>query len=130
YVGKRITAEREQLGRRQIELARAPVRDHPAISRAEGGESTMDIERLCQLALALGVEPGSLLPRLADLPSFLGMQGIETLTKVHAPKGDDYLEAVAAGARAYIAEHGRRPKMNGGDASEYVGFSTTWTAIH
>lgn len=130
YVGKRITEERERLGRRITALANAMGRSWGSVSRAEDAAGAMTIETLCQFAIALDVEPAALLPRLADLRGYIGMGGIETLTAGTFPKGEAYIEAVAKGAKSYIAKHGRRPKMTDGDASEHVGFDTTWMAIH
>jgi hypothetical protein len=38
-------------------------------------------------------------------------------------------DGVAAGATRYVLEHGRRPSSRSGDATKYVGWSTTWATI-
>lgn len=129
-LANRLRAARERLGQPQTAVARAIGTQPHVVNKAENGGSCMNVERLCQYALALGVEPGDLLPRLADLPTLVGLGGIETLSPVNFPRGADYVHAVVGGARAYVAEHGQRPRTDGGDARAYVGFNTTWCAIH
>lgn len=129
FTGARISDVRSGLGQSQAALARALGVVTPTVNKTEHAVQVIGIERLCQFALALGVEPGDLLPSLAQLSGMLGLGGIETLEPVKLPKGEEYLDAVAKGARSYIDQHGQRPRTNGGDATEHVGFDTTWCAI-
>lgn len=127
--GRRVAKTRESLGQPQTAVARSLDVTTPVVNKIEHARSRVSIERICQVALALGVEPGSLLPTLAELRGLIGMGGIETLTKIETPTGQEYVDAVLAGARAYIAAHRARPRIDGGDASEYVGFAVRWDAI-
>lgn len=129
-VSQKIAARREDLGQSQADLARAMCLVRPTINRVECQAVDIGVERLCQFALALGVEPASLLPKLEDLAGLTGLGCIATLEPIERPTGEAYVEAVLAGARRYTAEHNQRPRTDGGDASQYVGFDTTWCAIH
>lgn len=66
--------------------------------------------------------------KLGSLQSFLNEQGIG-----HAYftglNGSVYENAVANGARAWIAEFGKRPSKASGDATAYVGFKSTWGGV-
>lgn len=129
-IGRKVRAAREALGQSQLALSKALGASRPAANQIEHGTHAIGVERLCQLALALGVEPADLLPRLGDLPGLFGMAQVSPLDPIAFPKGQAWLDAVEAGARQYVAEHGQRPRTDGADASEYVGFDTTWCAIN
>lgn len=131
FASRRMVERREQIGQPQAAVARAAGIDRPALNKLEHGGTRLTVEKLCQVALALGVDPASLLPTLDQLRGMIGMQ-IEPLPKLEpkrgVPQGQAYIDAVLAGARAYVAKHGRRPPTIG-DASEYVGFPAKWSAI-
>lgn len=46
------------------------------------------------------------------------------------PQGEAFEAAVLTGARAFLAEHGHRPRTNHSDAEPYVGFPATWSRIN
>lgn len=129
--GRRIRAARESKNRTQVALAEAIGTSPNRINVTENIGINMTIERLCQIAVALGVEPAELLPTLNELRELAGISAVETLEDGKPPlRGAEYLDAVIDGARKYVDRHGARPRTDGGDASSYVGFETTWSAIN
>src|SRR5690606_4786301 len=126
---RRVVERREKLGQPQAAVARAAGIDRPALNKLEHGGTRLTVEKLCKLALALGVEPAQLLPTLDQLRGLIGMGTIETLPAVEQPTGQAYVDAVLAGARSYLAKHRKRPRVHDGDASEHVGFPASWSSI-
>jgi hypothetical protein len=73
--------------------------------------------------------------RWGALDQWLGSNGHGSLSRLcqsmgFAPlRADHDLERIARGVRAYHKEHGQRPSRKSGDATRYVGYSTTWSAV-
>lgn len=130
YTGRKITAAREELGQSQAALAEALSLLRPTLNKIENAAGRTNIERLCTIAFALQIEPAKLLPTLAEMEDMIGFSSLDKLERIEIPKGEDYLAAVVDGARKYVAEHGLRPRTDGGDASGYVGFAATWSGIN
>lgn len=128
FVSRRMVERREQLGQPQAAVARAAGIDRPALNKLEHGGTRLTVEKLCKLALALGVEPAHLLPTLEQLRGMIGM-GVDPLPKLEVPTGQAYVDAVIAGARSYLAKHRKRPRVHDGDAIEHVGFAASWSSI-
>lgn len=134
-MGERIREARIAKGLTQASVADAARTAPAVVSIAEGGGGGLSIESLCKYARALGVEPASLLPSLDELGDVLFVRDVRPAKRSKPspiPTGQAYVDAVLAGARRYIEEHGRPPTVNNassGPATAYVGFPTTWQAI-
>lgn len=61
-IGRRIRAEREWANVTQEALAHAIGLERPNLNRLEMGHSSPPIDRLLQIAHALGTEPARLMP--------------------------------------------------------------------
>jgi len=60
-LGATVQALRKQRGLNQAQLARAAGYSRASVASIEAGMILPPLEKLCQLAAALGIEPGSLL---------------------------------------------------------------------
>jgi transcriptional regulator with XRE-family HTH domain len=142
-VGAAVKEARQRRGISQAALARAAGAGKATVIQLEAGTCGVSIYMLCKLALAMGVEPGSLMPSAEDLADAIGpvavidksamtrtSQGGNKYNPAETPRGAKYLAAVIAGVRKFVIAHGKQPPTNGRDATAYVGFRTTWTAIN
>lgn len=142
-VGAAVARERQRLGVSQSKLATAIGAGKTTVIQLEAGTCGVSISMLCRLALALGVEPGVLMPTADDLDSIIEpiavlnraamtrtSRGGNKYIQGDTPRGDKYMVAVVSGVRKFVAAHGKPPPTNGRDATRYVGFTTTWTAIN
>lgn len=60
-VAAAVREARNRAGMSQVELAERVPCTQSEISRIESGERSVSLDRLCQIARALGVEPAALL---------------------------------------------------------------------
>lgn len=66
-LGEKIRTLRTSKGYSQEEIADASGMGHTYMGRVERGEKNISIQNLIQIAFALNVEAGILVPRLAEL---------------------------------------------------------------
>lgn len=75
FVGEKIAYARVMLGRTQSDVAVRLGIKSSVVSHSEIGFSPPSIEKLCLLAVALGVDPGSLLPDVEQVREMLKSSG-------------------------------------------------------
>ncbi len=71
-IGKKIRQARKERGLKQDDLARAISFTRASITNIERGKQRVLLHTVCEIAVALAMEPSSLLPTLDDL---VGLQG-------------------------------------------------------
>ena len=110
-VGRRVRALRQQRGATQAELARQSGLSVRFLGQIEGGEGNLSLEKLAQVAGALGVSPGSLLLDEAENAALGLLAEVGALLRHH--EEDEVRQALGLARSLLLAPAGQRVALMG-----------------
>jgi XRE family aerobic/anaerobic benzoate catabolism transcriptional regulator len=110
-VGQRVRMLRQQRGMTQVELARESGVSVRFLGQLEGGEGNISVERLGQVAAALGVTPGGLLQSEAEAAAQGLLGELGELLQRHRP--EEVRQALGVARALLLAPEGPRVALLG-----------------